>query len=471
MSKRTPKEKYIIDDESLEEEIITQEEQEEEEEETAKLSKAEIQERIKKSNAKKEKRKREKAKKEEHARSYKEDLENRIIKILKKGKVDSKFSLTHKLIKDGIQDYHFRINVIENKLTPEIPYIGNVLKKLRFGHKIFFAVNNGAHVYYTDINQKLLKVKEQEIEFDWKSYKIPKGNNEIYLIFKIPGRDVNTHHLLSSCYPEASLSSFYLRVDKKYENTSSFTIYKNKLSGYFEDNKLILKCTTSDVDRTKTLYKLIQIGRTIIKELLKLNLRYSEALTIINQNNSLFVPFLTVFRGKERNAFYRSKFTNALRGMYDFPEEFDKKVIYGKYSVISKEEDDKDFAIMDFYKFFEQATDFQTKAFISNAILKDWIINPNKAINYIEKDDEIKNLINEYLQEIDTDRIIQEKVESSMEKGEFVKDITTNLLLTLLGLSIIADWAPFQWALIVVFVIINVYYFYIKTRKTKKIIY
>jgi len=467
MSERTPKEKYLIDDESIDEEIVTEEEKEEEE----KLSEAEIQERIKKSQALKEKRKREKIQKKETAQSYKEDLENRIIKVLKKGKVDSKFSLTHLLIKDGIQDYHYRINLIENKLTPEIPYIGNVLKKLRFSHSIFFAVNNGAHVYYTDINQKLLEIKEQEIKFDWNSYVIPKGNNEIYLIFKVPGREVNTHHLLSSCYPEASLSNFYLKVDKKYETTSSFTIYKNKLTGYFDEDKLILKCITSDVNRTKTLYKLIQIGRKIIKELLKLNLRYSEALTIINQNNSLFVPFLTVFRAKERDAFYSSKFTNALRGIYDFPEEFDKKVIYGKYSAISKEEDDKDFDIKDFYEFFEKACNFQTKAFISNAILKDWIINPNKAINYIEKDDEMKNLITEYLQEIDTDRIIQDKVESSMEKGEFLKDMTTNLLLTLLGLSIIADWAPFQWAIIGVFVIINAYYLYIKTRKRKKIIY
>lgn len=468
MSERTPKEKYLIDDESIDEEIVTEEEKEEEED---KLSEAEIQERIKKNQALKEKRKREKIQKKETAQNFKEDLENRIIKVLKKGKVDSKFSLTHLLIKDGIQDYHFRINLIENKLTPEIPYIGNVLKKLRFSHSIFFSVNNGAHVYYTDINQKLLKIKEQKIKFDWKSYVIPKGNNEIYLIFKVPGREVNTHHLLSSCYPEASLSNFYLKVDKKYENTSSFTIYSNKLTGYFDEDKLILKCITSDVNRTKTLYKLIQIGRKIIKELLKLNLRYSEALTIINQNNSLFVPFLTVFRAKERDAFYSSKFTNALRGIYDFPEVFDKKIIYGKYSAISKEEDDKDFDIKDFYEFFEKSCNFQTKAFISNAILKDWIINPNKAINYIEKDDEMKNLITEYLQEIDTDRIIQDKVESSMEKGEFVKDMTTNLLLTLLGLSIIADWAPFQWAIIGVFVIINAYYLYIKTRKRKKIIY
>jgi hypothetical protein len=286
----------------------------------------------------------------------------------------------------------------------------------------------------------------------------------------VPGKNVNTHHLLSSCYPEASLSNFYLKVDKKYETTFGFTIYSN-LSGYFDDDKLILVCRTSDENRAKTLFKIIQIGRKIIIELLKLNLRYSEALTIINQKNSLFIPVLPVFRAIEREAFYSSKFTNAIRSIYDFPKEFDKKIIYGKYSAISKEDDDKDFDIKDFYDFFYKTCQFQTKSFISNAILKDWIINPNKSLNYIEKDDELKHLIDEYLQEIDIDRIIQEKVENSMEKGEFIKDITTNLLLTLLGLSIIADWAPFQWGLIVVFIIINVYYFYIKTRKKKKIIY
>ena len=78
-------------------------------------------------------------------------------------------------------------------------------------------------------------------------------------------------------------------------------------------------------------------------------------------------------------------------------------------------------------------------------------------------------LTEEYLQDIDTDRIIQEKLEQSMEKSEFLKDITTNLLLTLLGLSMITDWLPFQIILIVFFVLINLYYFFIKSKRAKKI--
>ena len=80
-----------------------------------------------------------------------------------------------------------------------------------------------------------------------------------------------------------------------------------------------------------------------------------------------------------------------------------------------------------------------------------------------------KNLIEEYLQDIDTDRIIQEKLEQSMEKSEFIKDMTTNLLLTLLGLSMITDWLPFQIAIIVFFILINLYYLISKSKKSKKI--
>ena len=88
----------------------------------------------------------------------------------------------------------------------------------------------------------------------------------------------------------------------------------------------------------------------------------------------------------------------------------------------------------------------------------------------MEEDDELKNLIEEYLTEIDTDRIIREKLDVSMEKSEFIKDITTNLLLTLLGLSILTDYPPFQWTIIGFFVVINAYYLYIKSRKKKKFI-
>jgi hypothetical protein len=54
--------------------------------------------------------------------------------------------------------------------------------------------------------------------------------------------------------------------------------------------------------------------------------------------------------------------------------------------------------------------------------MQDWIINPTKALNYM--DEELAKSIKEYLQDIDTDRIIQEKIEESMEKSEFFKDIT-----------------------------------------------
>jgi hypothetical protein len=101
--------------------------------------------------------------------------------------------------------------------------------------------------------------------------------------------------------------------------------------------------------------------------------------------------------------------------------------------------------------------------------MEDWIINPTKALNYLKEDKELKNLIEEYLQDIDTDRIIQEKLEKSMEKSEFVKDITTNLLLTLLGLSMITDSFPFQIVLIVFFVLVNLYYFFIKSKRAKRI--
>ena len=81
----------------------------------------------------------------------------------------------------------------------------------------------------------------------------------------------------------------------------------------------------------------------------------------------------------------------------------------------------------------------------------------------------MKNLIEDYLQDIDTDRIVQEKLEQSMEKSEFIKDMTTNLLLTLLGLSMITDWLPFQIIIIVFFILINLYYLISKSKKTKKL--
>ena len=61
---------------------------------------------------------------------------------------------------------------------------------------------------------------------------------------------------------------------------------------------------------------------------------------------------------------------------------------------------------------------FQAKGFISNAILNDWIIwIPEKALTIPKVDDELEVFVKEYLQDIDTDRIIKEKLESSMEKS------------------------------------------------------
>ncbi len=463
MSEKTPKSKFIIYDENVEEEIIT------EEEKTEGLSEEEIERRKSELKELKDKKKLESELEKKQKAAHRDLLRQKILTVLRKGKVVSKYDLTNLLLNSGIKDYTFRINLIQNVLNPEIPLIGNVLKRLRFSEKVHFSIDEGAHVYYTDFNKKTLRPKEFKLDFDWKKYSIPNGNNEIYVVFKVPGRDMNPHHLLSSLYPYADFDGFKLKVDKKYEKTSSFHIIDDDMDGYFDEDKLILKCQTKDKDANKSLYRIIQIGRKLIEELIKLSLRKSEVLTIINKNDTMFIPVVPVFRAKEKGAFYETKFTNALRILYDFPQKFDSKLIYGKISLISNEMSDEKFDIESFYKFFDATFEFQTKSFISNAILEDWIINPTKALNYLKEDEELKKLIDEYLQDIDTDRIIKEKLEQSMEKSEFLKDITTNLLLTLLGLSMITDWLPFQIALIAFFILINLYYFFIKSKKSKKI--
>ena len=219
------------------------------------------------------------------------------------------------------------------------------------------------------------------------------------MILKVPGISVNIHHLLSSLYPYADFEGFKLRVDKKYEQTSSFHIIDDDMDGYFDDDKLVLKCQTNNKDTNKSLYRIIQVGRKLIEELVKLNLKKSEVLTIINKNDTMFIPVVPIFRAKDRGAFYETKFTNALRILYDFPQKFDSKLIYGKISIISNELHDEDFDIKSFYKFIDSTFEFQTKSFISTAIMEDWIINPTKALNYLKEDKELKNLMNEYLQE------------------------------------------------------------------------
>jgi len=457
MSEKIPKSKYVLDDESIDEELIDEEEIIEEPET---LTYKEL----------REKKKRLKEEKEEAKIILKGEIRKAVLKFLGRGKVMSKRDLTHLLINDGFEEYYFKINLIENKVNYEIPFIGGVLKKLRFERKIKFSLSEGAHVYFTDFDQKILKPKEPKFDFDWKTYQIPEGKNEIYMIFKIPGSNKKYYHLLSSCFPSAEFNGFNLYVDKKYEQNYSFIIKKDTLDGYFDEDKLILRTITSPKDLNKILYTIIQIGRQIVMELLKLNMRYSEILTIINQDNTMFIPVVPVFRAMEKGAFYETKYNNALREIYDFPKKFDvhQKEIYGSFSILSKELKDDKFDLSTFNDFVEKSFEFQVKAFISNAIMRDWIINPTKAMNYMKEDDELRKLINEYLQDIDTDRIIHEKIEESMEKSEFIKDITTNLLLTLLGLSIIADAAIFQWFLIGFFIVINGYYFYSRTRKAKK---
>ena len=51
--------------------------------------------------------------------------------------------------------------------------------------------------------------------------------------------------------------------------------------------------------------------------------------------------------------------------------------------------------------------------------------------------------------------------------GEFIKDMTSNVLLTMLGLSFIADELPFQITVIVILIIINILFLYIRLRKKK----
>jgi hypothetical protein len=463
MSEKTPKSKFIFYDETVEEEIIT------EEEKTEGLSEEEIERRKRDLKELKEKKKLESELEEKQRADHRELLQQKILMILRKGKVISKYDLTNLLLNSGIKDYTFRINLIQNVLNPEIPLIGNVLKKLRFSEKVHFSIDEGAHVYYTDFNKKTLKPKEFKLSFDWKKYSIPNGNNEIYVILKVPGSNIDPHHLLSSLYPYADFEGFKLKVDKKYEQTNSFHIIDDDMDGFFDEDKLILKCQTNDKDTNKSLYRVIQIGRKLIEEMIKLNLRKSEVLTIINKNDIMFIPVVPVFRAKERGAFYETKFTNALRIIYDFPQKFEGKLVFGKISLISNELKDENFDVKSFYNFFDSTFEFQTKSFITNAIMADWIINPTKALNYLKDDEELKNLIEEYLQDIDTDRIIQEKLEQSMEKSEFIKDMTTNLLLTLLGLSMITDWLPFQIIIIVFFILINLYYLITKSKKTKKI--
>ncbi len=406
---------------------------------------------------------------EEEVEEIKEEdlLETKILKILSKGKVDSKLTLTNMLINSGITNYELKINLLSNEIFAEIPKIGNRLKKLRFEKKINFSILEGSHVYFINENKKMLSSKKDQIKFDWHSYNIPDGSEDIYIILKIPGIGISTHHFLMSCYPSADFSGFKIYVDKKFERTQSFKIYKEKLEGKFDEDKLILHCKTSNKDIDKSLYKVIQIGRKILHELIKLNFRYSEILRTFFPKSSDFFPVVLIFRSSKQGIFYSTKFTNSLRIIYDFPVKFEGKLIYGKYSMIINGDKGQDFDLKTYYNFITEAHEFQTKSFLSLSILEDWVINPAKALNYMKDDEDLRKLIEEYQQDINTDRVIQERLEETLERGEFFKEITSNLLLTFLGVSLLTDFPPIQWTVVGILIAINVYYFY-KRRKTIK---
>ena len=202
--------------------------------------------------------------------------------------------------------------------------------------------------------------------------------------------------------------------------------------------------------------------------MIKLNFRYSEVLKVVFPLKTDFFPVCVIYRAKERKKFYDNKFNNALRLIYDFPQEFEGKLIIGKYSMVINEIKDVEIDLKIHYDFIHQAFEFQTKSFISQSILGDWIINPKKVLNYMDEDDDLNNLIEEYIQDIETDRIIKEKLEESLEKSEFLKEITSNLLITLLGLSLLASSPGFQWIVVGVLIVINIYYIYGKMKKSRK---
>ena len=175
-----------------------------------------------------------------------------------------------------------------------------------------------------------------------------------------------------------------------------------------------------------------------------------------------------IFRAKEKKKFFENKFNNALRIFFDFPEEYEGKLIIGKYSMIIKESSDVQIDLKNYYDFIHQVFEYQTKSFLSQSILGDWIINPKKILNYMDEDDDLNNLIEEYIQDIETDRIIQEKLEQSLEKGEFLKEITSNILITLLSLSLLANSPSIQWIVVGILIFINIIYVYTRWNKFKK---
>ncbi len=403
-------------------------------------------------------------KKIENNRKY---LTNEVLNLLKKGKAQSKRDMTDLLIKNGVKDWIYRYNFITNSTKPEIPELGGVLKKLRIINKIKFRMENGSHTYFID-NMKPLKSKLKNYEFNWSNYKIPQGNNEIYLVFKIPGV-INTEHFLASCFPKAQYEGFTIKINKKFAKVPIFHLNRGKEdinTCEFDGDKFIISCSTSEVDIDKSIFTLAQRGRKIIEELLKLNWRFDEVLKI--NDITMFTPCIPVFRAGEQGAFYKSEYKNIFRYIYDFPKNKDKKILYGRFSILSREKKKEKFDIKDFYDVIEEYFEFEVKSFISSAISQNWIINPRRALNYMKEDEQLKGLIKEYIEDINTDKIMQDRLEEKMEANEFSKEITSNLLLSLLGLSFLANSPPLSLTVIVSFILINVFFFYSRRKKLKE---
>jgi hypothetical protein len=458
------KDKFIINTEDLE----LSEEEEKSEEEEEKVITPESKAKKEYYDKLKEERKQQRDLQSQAKHKLQEDLTNDVLKILKKGKVESKRVLTNLLVVGGVKDWNFRFNFAENAVQPEIDELGGVLKKLRFQEKIHFSLENGSHCYYIN-NKKLIKQKNADIDFDFKKYNIPEGVNEVFIVFKMPCKGISAQHLLASCFPAADFDGFKLMPGRKYETDHSFVIFENRLDGFFDNDKLILRCRTTETDVDKTIYAIVQIGRKIITENLKLSWRFSEILKI-NNNRDSFLPFVPILRANEKGAFFHTKYHNVFRLFYDFVEKIDKKIIYGKNAIIVNQLSDEEFKISDYYDFCKDSFDNQTKSFISLAIRKDWIINPTKAVNYISdpEDKELGLLVKEYLQDINTDKIIQDRLVEQMQKNEFFKEITSNLLMTLLGLSFLSENEVFRWIVLGAFVAINVYFFYKRRNRLAK---
>ncbi|MFW9828576.1 MAG: hypothetical protein ACFFEY_13375 [Candidatus Thorarchaeota archaeon] len=121
----------------------------------------------------------------------------------------------------------------------------------------------------------------------------------------------------------------------------------------------------------KVLYKGIHIGRTLLRELIKINFSYYELLRIFFPKSSDFFPVVPIFRSSEQGVFYSTKFTNSLKIIYDFPAKYEGKLVFGKYSLIVNGDKNNEFDLKVYYDFITEAHEFQIKYFISLSILED----------------------------------------------------------------------------------------------------